>query len=97
MNLEWDEAKNEANFRKHGIRFQEAGEIFDGPVLTARDDRKDYGERRFVSIGQLGETVVVVVVHTPRSGKTRLISARKANSNERQRYYESITTKTKAD
>ena len=43
MNFEWDRDKNEANLKKHGIGFDEAKHIFDGPTLTRADDRQDYG------------------------------------------------------
>jgi uncharacterized DUF497 family protein len=66
--FEWDEEKDQANRAKHGISFEEAKAIFDGPILTAPDDRQDYGEERFISYGQLGTLVVVVVVHTSRRG-----------------------------
>ena len=61
--FEWDEEKSRVNRAKHGISFEEAQAIFNGPVLTAVDEREDYGEERFISTGQLG-TLVVVVVHT---------------------------------
>ena len=86
MEFDWGHAKNEANLEKHGISFDEAKHIFDGPILTRADDRQDYGEQRYISIGALSPTAVLVVVHTERSGKTRLISARKANRQERKRY-----------
>ena len=86
MDFDWDTAKSEANLEKHGISFDEARHIFDGPILTWVDDRQDYGEKRYISIGALSPTAVLVVVHTERSGKTRLISARKANRQERKRY-----------
>ena len=60
---------------KHGISFNEAVEIFYGPVFNAQDDRKEFGEPRYLSIGQLSGMVVVVVVHTGRCGRTRIISA----------------------
>ena len=88
--FEWDEAKDRANRTKHGISFKEASAIFDGPVLTRTDDRADYGEERFISYGQLGVLVIVAVVHTSRDGMMRLISARKANRNERENYYEHL-------
>ena len=80
--FEWDEEKDRANRTKHGVSFEEAKAIFDGPVFTAPDERQDYGEERFISTGELGALVVVVVVHTSRSGRIRLISARKANRGE---------------
>jgi uncharacterized protein len=74
--------------QRHGIAFEEAKEIFSQPVFTAVDDRMEYGEERLISIGMIGAVAVVVVVHTERSGKTRIISARKANRRERQAYHE---------
>ena len=85
--FEWDEEKSRVNRAKHGISFEEAQAIFNGPVLAAADEREDYGEERFISTGRFG-TLVVVVVHTSRSGRIRLISARMANRKERQTYYE---------
>ena len=83
MEFEWDSAKNEANLKKHGIGFDEARHIFDGPTLTRVDDRQEYGENRDISLGALSPDAVLVVVHTERGGKIRLISARKANRRER--------------
>lgn len=90
MEFEWDSGKEAANREKHGISFDEAKEIFDGLVYTAVDDRADYGELRKISIGSLDMAVVITVVHTDRNGKTRLISARKANRKERRTYYDHI-------
>lgn len=89
MDFEWDKAKSESNLKKHGISFDEASHIFSEPVLTFIDKRSDeYGEIREISIGTLGQAVVIVVVHTDRNGVTRLISARSANKKERNRYYD---------
>ena len=88
--FEWDEEKDRVNRAKHGIGFKEATGIFTSPRLTALDTRQDYGEERLISYGSLGPRVVLVVVHTHRRGRTRLISARKANVKERQAYYESL-------
>ena len=61
--FEWDRAKNAANRKKHGISFEEAIEIFDGPVLSRpHDDSR--GERRERSYGLLRDAVAVYVVHT---------------------------------
>lgn len=51
MDFEWDEQKNQANIRKHGVSFVTAIRIFDSPVFSRLDDRHDYGEERFMSIG----------------------------------------------
>jgi len=87
MPCEWDENKNRLNRHKHGLSFEEAQEIFEGPVLTWTDDRRDYGEIREISIGIIGETVVVVVAHTRRGERIRIISARRAKPVEREKYH----------
>jgi uncharacterized DUF497 family protein len=80
--FEWDEEKNLANHRKHGISFEEAATIFDGPVL-ALEDEGHHSEVRERSYGLIGGVVVACVVHTDRDGTTRIMSARKATRNER--------------
>jgi len=87
---EWDDAKNAANVHKHGVSFELARRIFDGPVWTLLDDRRDYGEVRKVSIGMVDGVAVLTVVHTDRRGKVRIISARPASERERKRYEEAI-------
>lgn len=85
---EWDDGKNAENRIKHGIGFDEAVQIFDGPVLTNVDDRNEYGELREFSFGMLGGTIVLCVVHTDRDGVVRIISARKATKKERTLFYD---------
>ncbi len=85
--FEWDEDKNASNLQKHGISFEEACEIFDNPVLTQIDDRRDYGEVREISFGMIAGLLVVAVVHTDRNGTKRIISARLAKKTERRHYY----------
>jgi uncharacterized protein len=87
MGFQWDTAKSSANEAKHGVSFLQAAQIFRGPVLRTLDDRRDYGEQRFVGLG-LFDGVVLFVVFTERDGDIRLISARRANGNERRRYEE---------
>ena len=62
-----------------------AEEVFAGPALTVEDDRHDYGEDRFLTIGLL-DGAMVVLVWTPRGGADRIISLRKANERERAQY-----------
>jgi uncharacterized protein len=95
MEFEWDEAKRLTNYAKHGLDFRDAEKIFQGITLTAEDERQDYGETRFISVGLLDE-IVVVVVHTARYEKTRIISMRKANQKERRAYEEKILFGLKA-
>lgn len=85
MRFEWDEQKNRANIRKHGLDFVDAWEIFTLPLLTAPDEREDYGEDRWIGIGML-KSRVVVVVFTEHEDTIRIISLRKALSYERERY-----------
>ena len=86
MRFEWDEAKNQANIRKHGIDFNDAAALFSSALLVASDARRDYGEERFHGVGLLHGRVVVVVF-TQRTPETiRLISLRKASRRERKQY-----------
>jgi len=89
MQYEWDEQKRLSNVRKHRIDFQDAVRIFEGDTLLMEDDRLDYGERRFVSLGLL-QRRVIVVVHVEQTGVTRIISARKATKYEQRIYLEGI-------
>jgi len=90
MKFEWDEQKRITNARKHGIDFHDAIEIFAGDTVMMEDDRFDYGERRFVSLGLLRGRVITVV-HTEHEGVMRIISARKATKYEQRIYFERIT------
>ena len=64
--------------------------MFDWPLLTSCDRRNDYGENRCVSIGQAGDEALIVIAHTRREGRIRLISARPASRREKQRYRDEI-------
>lgn len=88
MKFEWDEAKNKSNVEKHGVSFETACKIFQYPLYNRTDTRFDYGEIRTISIGTTGNKTIIVVVHTDRSGRTRIISARPASQQERAIYYE---------
>ena len=87
MNFEWDEDKNQSNIAKHGFDFNDAGSIFDFPMLVDIDQRQVYGEERWVGIGLLGDTLVVIVYTEPADDVIRVISLRKALKHER-KYYE---------
>jgi uncharacterized DUF497 family protein len=63
MRFEWGEVKRRANLKKHGIDFADLEPLFDGVTLTVPDERFDYGEERFVTLGLLNG-LVLVVVHT---------------------------------
>ncbi|MDI6791866.1 MAG: BrnT family toxin [bacterium] len=87
MRFEWDKEKNEVNIRKHGIDFSDAPEIFDGPILIWLDTRQDYGEDRWCAIGITnGRIVKVVFTERGKNATIRIISLRKANKHEREKY-----------
>ena len=85
MAFDWDAAKNSANLAKHGIDFRDAVRIFEGLVLEQTDKRRDYGEERIAAVG-ITSDLELYVVYTIRSGKRRIISARRANRHEREAY-----------
>lgn len=84
---EWDEKKEDENIKKHGIDFETATLIWESMTLSERDGRFDYGEERFVALGEIDERTIAVV-YTWRQGNRRIISARKASRDERKRYYD---------
>lgn len=85
--FEWDPVKNQTNIEKHGISFETAKRIFEGAMWTRLDERRDYGERRFIGIGEV-PPAYLVVAYTVRDHAVRLISARPASQRERQAYHE---------
>jgi len=89
MRFEWDEAKRESNLLKHGIDFVDVEKVFVGETVTILDDRFDYGEERFITLGLLDERLVVII-HTETNDLIRLISARKATRNEEINYFQEI-------
>ena len=89
MKFEWDEVKSQTNISKHGIDFADLEPLFDGETVTMLDDRFDYGEERFVTLGLLNG-LVLVVVHTETDTVIRLISVRKATKNEEKSYFKEI-------
>ncbi|USX08650.1 BrnT family toxin [Paraburkholderia fungorum] len=90
VRFEWDEVKNQINIRTHGIDFRDAVNVFDHPVLTAMDQRQDYGEDRWIALGWM-VAIVGVVVYVERSADVvRIISARKATKHEVKRFKQSV-------
>ncbi len=86
MEFAWDENKNTANLIKHGFDFADAYRVFDLSMLVALDEREDYGENRYIGLGLLDGRAVVVVYTEPDEETVRIISLRKALSQERKRY-----------
>lgn len=82
---EWDGRKAAANLRKHGVDFADAVAVLEDEfALTIPDDAGD--EPRYVTIGEDALRRLLVVVHTERGGRVRVISARKATGPERRQY-----------
>ncbi len=90
MKFTWDQTKNAMNRQKHGIDFVDVSAMFDYPMVTFLDQRKEYGEDRWIGIGWLGDILDVAVYSEPKAGMTRIISARKANRHEQSIYTEEI-------
>jgi uncharacterized DUF497 family protein len=82
VRITFDPAKRALTLENRGLDFAFAGLVFGGRHMTRVDDRRDYGERRFISIGKLGADVVILV-WTPRGDARRIISMRKANAREK--------------
>ena len=89
MRFEWDEAKRESNILKHGIDFVGIDLVFEAETVTILDDRFNYGEERFVTLGLLNGRVVVIA-HTETDEVIRIISVRKATKNEEISYFKEI-------
>jgi hypothetical protein len=85
VKIEFDPAKRQATLEHRGLDMARAVEIFTGATLTVPDDRKNYGEPRFITIGCL-DGRMVVSVWTPRGAARRVISLRKANDREQALY-----------
>jgi len=89
MRYTWHELKRLNNLNRHGLDLAEAEKVFAGPTFTFEDDRMDYGEQRRVTLGLLGDRVVVVV-HTETDQEIRIISMRKAVKNEQILFFRNI-------
>ena len=91
MKYEWNEEKNKLNQQKHGISFEEAKEVFDDALQISKlDKRYSYFEERWVTVGRTSKYKVLVVANLffTNDGEEiiRIISARKANKQERTSY-----------
>ena len=89
--FEWDRSKDSANLRKHGVSFAEASTVFEDPLsITIPDQDQIVAEERFVIVGLSGGRNLLVVVHTMREERIRLISARLATKHEKRNYEETF-------
>ena len=83
--FEWDEEKEQVNFKKHGIHFKTAAKVFLDPNKLIRQDEEHTQEVRYNVLGKVGRVLFVVCVFREEN-IIRLISARIANTPERARY-----------
>jgi uncharacterized DUF497 family protein len=86
------EEKNAANIKNHGIDFLDAALIFENPMIEAIDDRADYGEVRHIAIWLSCDMVLHVVYTWRDENVVRIISARRANRRDAEKYYREIFT-----
>ncbi len=90
----WNQTKNEANLKKHGISFENAARVFFDPLHLSVQDRIEGNEERWQTIGMVGGVTIILVAHTFRAdGREkvdviRIISARRATAKERKAYEE---------
>lgn len=89
MEFEWDTQKADSNLKKHGITFEEAASVFgDYLSLTYPDSAHSIQEERFIIIGLSDKNRILIISHTQRNERIRIISARAATKCERD-FYES--------
>jgi uncharacterized DUF497 family protein len=89
VRIDFDPAKRDLVLRERGIDFASAAEVFAGRHVTAPDERRDYGEARFITVGLLADRVVAIV-WTPRGDARRVISMRYAHAKEARRWRVSL-------
>ena len=89
LQFEWDETKAESNIRRHGVSFEEAATVVGDPeFITFLHEEHSVEEERYITVGLSKSRGLLVVAHTERGGRIRIISARKATKKEEQFYAE---------
>jgi hypothetical protein len=89
MRFVWHEPKRQMTLQKRRLDFADAERLFAGPTFTFEDDRKDYGETRWVTLGLL-EGKVIVVVHAESTEEIRVISMREADRDEQRLFFANL-------
>ena len=89
MRFSWSDSKRTRNIQTHGFDFVDAPRVFEGPTFTYEDDRFDYSEQRFVTLGLL-DGLVVSIVHTESVRQIRIISFRKATKYEQAIHFKNL-------
>jgi len=91
MRYTWDEPKNRRNRKLHGIAFEDAIRIFEGPTVESPDHRFDYGEDRVYAIGLVnGLEITVIYADRKTNDERRIISAWRSEPRERRSYWQNI-------
>jgi hypothetical protein len=90
MRYSWDEEKNRRNIELHGISFEDAKWIFEGPTVERVDDRFDYGEIRVYAIGLVNGLEITVIYSDKEDDERRIISAWRAEPHERRHYWQNV-------
>ena len=92
LDFEWGDSKAAANFRKHGVTFEQAAYAFRDPFAVEWIDKSAvYGEERVILFGMSGGQILSVV-YTERGERLRIISARRATKHEKDNYYRQNAT-----
>ena len=90
MRYIWDEEKNRRNIALHGIAFEDAKRIFEGPTVEKVDDRFDYGEIRIYALGLVNGLELTVMYSDRSDDERRIISAWRSEPHERRYYWQNI-------
>ena len=86
LSVEFDPGKAQSNLRKHGVSFAPAEQALRDAMAITIEDPDAIAEQRFVTLGMDALGRILIVVHTPREDRTRIISARKASRGESEQY-----------
>ncbi|MGH6803327.1 MAG: BrnT family toxin [Methyloceanibacter sp.] len=89
MRFEWDERKRQSNLEKHAVDFADLESLFAGETVTVLDERFEYDEHRYITLGLL-KGIVLAVAHTETDEVIRIISARRATRYEQEIYFKEI-------
>jgi len=90
MRYTWNETKNLRNLKVHGVGFEDAVRVFEGPTLERVDDRYEYGEERIYAIGVVNGLEITVIYADLDADERRIISAWRSEPHERREYWKSI-------
>ena len=86
MEFEWDETKNQTNLVKHGVSFDLAASFLWDQAIILEDNRRDYGETRFIARGPAEDGKGYHVAFTLRGTNVRIISVRRFSTKDYARY-----------